>query len=127
MFTLIRNYRTLFMMCIANYQQMEAGNAFDTDASGSISLEEYEALLVSPEARAIEASAQVDALEAAVDVASTVISEEVTFDTSISTIEEKTVQFLTSKIIRLRGGTPADSSLDGNIGRNSKRDITTVL
>ena len=115
MFTLIRNYKTLFKMCMANYQQVEAGNAFDTDASGTISPEEYEAMLASPEARVIEEATQLDALEAAVDVVTGIITEPITCDRRTSTLQQKTIQFLTTRILRLRGETVRDNSIDGKL------------
>jgi len=112
---------------MTSYQQMETWNAFDVDENNDISREEYEAMLASPEARAIEEETQLDALEAAVDISSEILAWEVTFDTSTSTLEEKTVQFLVTKILRLRWENVADSSIDGKIWANSKRDISAVL
>lgn len=126
MFTLIRNYKTLLKMCVANSLE-GAANAFDVDGNRDISREEYEALLASPEARAIEEATQLDALEAALDITQEIITEPVTCDRSNASIEQKTIQFLTTKILSLRGETVRDSSLDGRLGTNSIADIRAVL
>ena len=118
MFTLLRNYRTLFMSAIS--LNLEGNLAsFDADSDQDISSSEVQALLEqSPEAvRAIDL-AEVETLEAAAELAWNINLED-----GLNTIEQKTIQYLASKILKLTGESIRDGSIDGNIWGWSRADI----
>lgn len=118
MFTLIRNYRAMFMLMIAN--KLEGNLAsFDADQDSDISSSEVQALLEqSPEAREAVDLAEVETLEAAAELA-----DNIDFSDGLSSIEQKTIQYLATKILKLNGQNIEDGSIDGNIGRGSRADL----
>lgn len=120
MFTLLRNYRTLFMMCIANNLETSV-DAFDTTDDDILDATETKALLESPEAKRIVGLAEVDTLEATVD-----ISSNIDFSDGLSKFEQQTIQYLATKIQKLNGWAIQDGSIDGNIGRGSRIDIAAA-
>lgn len=121
MFTLLRNYKAMFMMCIVNCLESSVAQ-FDTDNDWNIEDSgEITALLEAEEAREIAALAEVDTLDAALSYARTSLQTDVNRDSS--SIEQKTVQYLATKILHLRGEAVQDGSIDGKIGNWSIADI----
>lgn len=118
MFTLLRNYKALFMMCVENYLEGPAAN-YDTNRDGDISAQEAKNLLSEKQdaMRAVE-TAEVETLEAATELA-----KNIDLSDGLDKMEQKTIQYLASKILKLQGKDVADGSIDGNIGNNSITDI----
>jgi len=123
MFTIIDNYKKLMVSLVTAGLE---GNlqAFDADGDMDISAEEVKDLLEqSPEAREAVDLAEVETLEAAIDL---MPSEEIETSGNEKTIEQKTLQYIATKILKLRGETVHDGSIDGDIGRNSIKDIAAA-
>lgn len=120
MFTFIRNFRTLFMLTLTHNLEW-AVNAFDTTDDDTLDATETQALLESPEAKNIVGLAEVDTLEAAVDV-----SKNIDFSDTLNTFEQQTIQYLATKILKLNRLPIQDGSIDGNIGRGSRADIAAA-
>lgn len=107
-------------MCVANSLEGPVAN-YDANEDNDISADELRALLESsPEAREASTLAEVETLEAALEIVPT---QEVETAGRNSSIEQKTLQYIATKILRFRGETVHDGSIDGDIGTNSLRDI----
>ena len=118
MFTLIQNYKILLGMCMTHSLEGAAAR-FDGNNDGDLQDEgEIQALIESREARDIVDLAEVETLEAAVDFAGSVDLSD-----GMNSIEQKTIQYLATKIQRLKGEPVSDGSIDGQIGRGSRTDI----
>jgi len=99
MFTFIHNYKKLIVSLVS--ADLEGNlQAFDADGDMDISSEEVKDLLEqSPEAREAVDLAEVETLEAAIDLIST---EEIETSGNEKTIEQKTLQYIATKILKLR-------------------------
>lgn len=117
MFTLLRNYRTMFMLTVCKSFEGDVAK-FNTTDDDQLDASETQALLESSEAKEIVGLAEVDTLESAVDLAGNIDLTD-----GLSVMEQKTLQYLATKILRLTGQGVEDGSIDGNIGKGSRADI----
>lgn len=121
MFTLLRNLEIMFLNSI--FSQLE-GNLwnYDTNRDGDLSATEASNLLSEKvEAKRALELTEVETLEAAVELA-----YNIDFADGLNTIEQKTIQYLSAKALKLQWDQVNDGSIDGKIGVNSLKDLNTV-
>jgi len=109
------------MLMVANDLEWNLPD-FDANQDSDISSEEVKALLEqSPEAKEAVDLAEVETLEAAAELARNIDTTE-----KLSWIDQKTIQYLATKILKLTWGEVSDGSIDGAIWPNSIKDINAA-
>ena len=120
MFTGIKIIKTVFLATL--YSSFEGASRYDTDSDGDISAQEAKTLLSEkPKAQEATKFAEVETLDGALDLMGTIDLSD-----GLSQMEQKTIQYVITKGLRLNGQGVKDGSIDGIIGTNSLVDINSL-
>ncbi len=120
MFTGIKIIKTVFLATL--YNSFEGASRYDTDSDGDISAQEAEKLLSEkPKAQEATKLAEVETLDGALDLMDTIDLSD-----GLNPMEQKTIQYVITKGLRLNGQGVKDGSIDGIIGTNSLADINNL-